>query len=735
MSRCRSLAPASRWYLIVASVLGLLVAPTLGAAAPCIVTDNGTGTVDLPPNNCGYVSPADLHMIINGLPPGTTINVGTEHERFFGVIRSPGGTLGGEVEHFSSFLNLKLQGTGGLSTYQRTLVIQAQCETHTAPRLPGQPVQSFDADMFGIQGQLPPGDPDFDLLRITAGTAFGMPSPGHTTLTRLQSGDWNVDSFFDITYTIEFTGKPGGPLSGMSGSTTATIRMGAGQPAPPLCVLPDNGTGTVDLPPAGCGYLSPADVHQIINGLPPGTTIRVGAEHREFFNITTTPGGSLGGEVEQFESFLQLNLSGTGSLAGYTRKLSVQAQCETHTAPRSPGKSVQSFDTDMFRIQGQLPPGDPDFDLLRITAGTGFGLPSPGHTTLTRLPGGNWNLDSFFDITYEIEFAGAPGGPLAGMSGSTTATIRMQAGQTVPPPVCIVPDNGNKSVDLPPQGCGYVSPVDVHKIIDGLPPGTTINLGAEHRDFINVVRSPGGSLGGEREEFDSNLLMNLAGTGSLLGYNRTIELAPHCETHVGPQNPGKHLQSFDTDMFTLQGQLPPGDPDFDLLRITAGSGFGMPSPGHTTLTRLPSGDWNVDSFFDITYRIEFAGAPGGPLAGMSGSTTATIRMGAGRPETVGVPPGQGSAAGVALSNRPNPFGRGTTVEYRLPAAADVRLTVFDLAGRRIRSLVSERMPAGPHAMFWDGLSESGRKVGSGTYLIKLSLDGKVVASRRATLIR
>ncbi len=58
-----------------------------------------------------------------------------------------------------------------------------------------------------------------------------------------------------------------------------------------------------------------------------------------------------------------------------------------------------------------------------------------------------------------------------------------------------------------------------------------------------------------------------------------------------------------------------GDPDFDLLRITAGGDFGMPSPGHTTLTDLGGGNWNVDSFFDITYRIDFVGQPRRPLLG------------------------------------------------------------------------------------------------------------------------
>jgi hypothetical protein len=51
----------------------------------------------------------------------------------------------------------------------------------------------------------------------------------------------------------------------------------------------------------------------------------------------------------------------------------------------------------------------------------------------------------------------------------------------------------------------------------------------------------------------------------------------------------------------------------------------MPSPGQTTLTDLGGGNWFVDSFFDINYRIDFVGAPGGALAGMSGSTTATDR--------------------------------------------------------------------------------------------------------------
>lgn len=203
--------------------------------------------------------------------------------------------------------------------------------------------------------------------------------------------------------------------------------------ASPQCVIPDNGTGTGDLPPNLCAYDDDTDTFKIIDGLPPGTEIHSDGQIEQFFNVLRNPGGSLGGEIEQYQAFLQLDMNGTGTLAGYHRNLAIQLSCQTHAAPRVLGAPVQSFATDYFQLQGQIV-GDPDFDLLRITAGTNFGMPSPGHTTLTKIPATtNWNVDSFFDITYRIDFVGHPGSPLSGRSGSTTATIRMQCGQPTNP--------------------------------------------------------------------------------------------------------------------------------------------------------------------------------------------------------------------------------------------------------------------------------------------------------------
>ena len=69
---------ATRTAALVA-VIGLALALAGAASAdPCVVTDNGSGTVTLPPAGCEYLSPTDVHMIIDGLPPGTTIRARTD---------------------------------------------------------------------------------------------------------------------------------------------------------------------------------------------------------------------------------------------------------------------------------------------------------------------------------------------------------------------------------------------------------------------------------------------------------------------------------------------------------------------------------------------------------------------------------------------------------------------------------------------------------------------------------
>ena len=203
------------------------------------------------------------------------------------------------------------------------------------------------------------------------------------------------------------------------------------------CDVEDDGSGTVVLPPAGCGYMSATDFHMVINGLPPGTEIVMEPIHSMVvcgkceIACGSQPGGTLAGEIETACTIARLRMHGnpTGIIPEFRKTIDMRVTIETHTAPRTPNTSPQTFNTVMYKFDGALDPlaNDPVFSSLSITAGTGNGFPSPGTTTLTQLPGGDWTADSTFSINYELTFVGASGGPLDGFSGTTTGTIQMDA--------------------------------------------------------------------------------------------------------------------------------------------------------------------------------------------------------------------------------------------------------------------------------------------------------------------
>ncbi len=91
-------------------------------------------------------------------------------------------------------------------------------------------------------------------------------------------------------------------------------------------------------------------------------------------------------------------------------------------------------------------------------------------------------------------------------------------------------------------------------------------------------------------------------------------------------------------------------------------------------------------------------------------------------------------------NYPNPFNPTTTISFQLPSSSggpqiEARLTIFNLLGQKVATLVNEALSAGSvHTRQWDGRDERGNKVASGVFLYRLQA-GDFVETKRMLLIR
>jgi hypothetical protein len=75
-----------------------------------------------------------------------------------------------------------------------------------------------------------------------------------------------------------------------------------------------------------------------------------------------------------------------------------------------------------------------------------------------------------------------------------------------------------------------------------------------------------------------------------------------------------------------------------------------------------------------------------------------------------------------LQNYPNPFNPETTIEYTLPKPSHVKLTIFDLLGQEVKTLVNEFQQQGTQSVVWDGKNNRGHFVPTGTYIYRVITD-------------
>jgi len=85
-------------------------------------------------------------------------------------------------------------------------------------------------------------------------------------------------------------------------------------------------------------------------------------------------------------------------------------------------------------------------------------------------------------------------------------------------------------------------------------------------------------------------------------------------------------------------------------------------------------------------------------------------------------------------NHPNPFNVQTCIEYQIPRASEVFLSVYNVIGQRVRVLENDSQPAGRHRVIWNGQDEDGLEVVSGVYFARLQA-GEFTFTKKMVLIR
>ena len=101
---------------------------------------------------------------------------------------------------------------------------------------------------------------------------------------------------------------------------------------------------------------------------------------------------------------------------------------------------------------------------------------------------------------------------------------------------------------------------------------------------------------------------------------------------------------------------------------------------------------------------------------------------------VGEQPEQLPTAFALDQNYPNPFNPATTIRFALPNNAQVRMSVYDILGREVRTLMNADLNAGYHQVVWDGKNNLGTSVSSGVYIYRVEA-GSFISTKKMMLMK
>ncbi len=90
---------------------------------------------------------------------------------------------------------------------------------------------------------------------------------------------------------------------------------------------------------------------------------------------------------------------------------------------------------------------------------------------------------------------------------------------------------------------------------------------------------------------------------------------------------------------------------------------------------------------------------------------------------------------LKLMNHPNPFNPTTTIDFSIQNDSNIKLSIYNIKGQKIKTLIQNEFTKGSHSIIWNGDDEFNKPVSSGIYLYKLNVNGKTESVNKCLLLK
>jgi hypothetical protein len=523
------------------------------------------------PLNCDRIVSRYEGQGLHALFPGGIDFSNPIHKCFENVLTSLDVPTGDETENFDSIL----EGTFDIGSGPEAVVLTGPVTT--VVRGKGEATTgSWDTEIVSMSLSGDVGGVSIEIRESPS-----LPSPGRTDVVAGSSGDFVIDSFFDVFTELSIDGGPFQPQTNGAG------RMEL-QPVRPSVRLHSPNLPPERDPP-NCDRIVSMYVGRDLHALFPGGIDFSNPIHRCFKNSQITVDPGTGDETETVDSIVEAMVD----LGAGPEPVSLSGPVTTIVRAKG-GASTGSWDTEIISMSLSGDVGGVSIDIRESPS-----LPSPGETSVLDNGDGSFQIDSFFDVFTELSIDGGPFQP------QTNGAGRMDLEPIRP------------SVDLPspglppesnPVNCDAIvsmyAGVDLHALF---PNGIDFS-NPRHQCFENVNVSVDPGTGDETETFDSTV-EGIFDDGSSPG---RVELTGPVQI-VTRAKGGATTGSWDTEIVSMSLSGDVGGVSIEIRESPS-----LPSPGETKVADNGDGTFNIDSFFDVFTELSIDGGPFQPQTNGAG---------------------------------------------------------------------------------------------------------------------